>query len=210
MTSMAVAQGPVAAAAQYESELLAKKSIRNASTTRLWRSASAIGIVAMGLIIGLTSLRGRKGIRIAFQIVVIVFLGLVNGDLLSMGMFAGWAQNGIPWQNAFGRVVLATAAVALPIVARSNVYCSHLCPHGAVQQLLPRRWKQKSPIPRSLARLLISILVSLRVPMAYCRFGCGTGAILQYLRRHSRSDRLTRADFFAFACFVVGLVIYWS
>ena len=256
MTSMAVAQGLVAAAAQYESELLAKKSIRNASTTRLWRSASAIGIVAMGLIIGLTSLRGRKGIRIAFQIVVIVYLGLVNGDLLSMGMFAGWTQNGIPWQNAFGLVVLAAAAVALPIVARSNVYCSHLCPHGAVQQLLPRRWKQKTPMPRSLARLLIwirpaliawvilvtllhlpyslvdiepfdayawrsaawptvcvaviGIIASLRVPMAYCRFGCGTGAILQYLRRHSRSDRLTRADFFALACLVVGLVIYWS
>ena len=255
MTSMAVAQGLVAAAAQYESELLAKKSIRSASTVRLWRSISTIGIVAVGLFIGLTSLRGRKGMRIAFQIVVIVYLGLVNGDLLSMGMFAGWAQSGIPWQNALGLVVLAAAAVALPIVARSNVYCSHLCPHGAVQQLLPRRWKQKTPTPRSVAMLLIwirpaliawvilvtllqlpfslvdiepfdayawrsaawptvcvaviGIIASLRVPMAYCRFGCGTGAILQYLRRHSRSDRLTRADFFAFVCLVVSLVIYW-
>ena len=59
--------------------------------------------------------------------------------------------------NAIGLVVLAIATISLPIVARSNVYCSHLCPHGAVQQLLPRKWKQKKPMPRSLTRLLLWI-----------------------------------------------------
>ena len=155
---------------------------------------------------------------------------------------------------AIGLVVLAIAAISLPIVARSNVYCSHLCPHGAVQQLLPRKWKQKKPMPRSLTRLLlwirpaliawvvlvsmmqlpfslvdiepfdayawrsaawptfcvavIGIIASLRVPMAYCRCGCGTGAILQYLRRHSRSDRWTRADGFTLVCLGLGLFLY--
>jgi polyferredoxin len=174
---------------------------------------------------------------------------------LSMAMLAGWAQNGVPLQNALGLVVLALAAVAVPVVARANIYCSHLCPHGAVQQLLPRRWKRKTPVPTWLVRILISIrpilivwvvlvsllqlrfslvdiepfdayawrsaawptvlvaiggvVVSLRVPMAYCRFGCGTGAILQFIRRNARSDRLTRADLFASVCLSLSLVLYF-
>ena len=254
MTSMAVAQGLAAAAAEYESMQSAEKSTRRAHLASLWRNLSTVLIVVFGLILGLTGLRGNKGIRVTFQIVVIVYLGLINGDLLSMGMFAGWAQSGVPWQNAIGLVVLAVAAITLPIVARSNVYCSHLCPHGAVQQLLPRGWKQKKPMPRNVSRLLlwirpalivwvvlvsilqlpfslvdiepfdayawrsaawpticvavIGIIASLRVPMAYCRFGCGTGAIFQYLRRHSRSDRLTRADGFALVCLGLGLILY--
>ncbi len=254
MTSMAVAQGLVAAAAEYESVQSAAKSVQGANVASLWRNFSTVFIVGFGLIIGLTGLRGKKGIRVTFQIVVIVYLGLINGDLMSMGMFAGWAQSGVPWHNAIGLVVLAVAAIMLPIVARSNVYCSHLCPHGAVQQLLPRRWKQKKPMPRNLARLLlwirpaliawvvlvsmlqlpfslvdiepfdayawrsaawptlcvavIGIIASLRVPMAYCRFGCGTGAIFQYLRRHSRSDRMTQADGFALVCLGLGLILY--
>jgi len=254
MTSMAIAQGIIAAASSYEAELTAKQSSQKSNWNGMLRNLSTFAIVAFGLAIGLSSLRGNSRVRVAFQIVVIVYLGLINGDLLSMGMFAGWAQSGVPWKNAIGLVVLAAAAISLPIVARNNVYCSHLCPHGAVQQLLPRRWKRKTALPRKIARFLfwirpaliawvvlvtllqlpfslvdiepfdayawrsaawptvlvaiVGIGASLRVPMAYCRFGCGTGAILQYLRRHSRSDRLTRADLFASLCFAVGLLLY--
>ena len=35
---------------------------------------------------------------------------------------------------------------ALAIVARTNIYCSHLCPHGAVQQVLARLSKVSKPI----------------------------------------------------------------
>ena len=256
MTSMAVAQGLIAAAASYDSEQSKRQSVETMNWTGIWRSVSTIAIVAFALIIGLSSLRGNSRVRIAFQVVVIVYLGLVNGDLLSMGMLTGWAQSGIPWQNAAGLIVLAAAAIALPIVSRSNVYCSHLCPHGAVQQLLPRRWKMKASMPRTLVRLLfwirpaliawvvlvtflqlpfslvdvepfdayawrsaawptvvvavLGIIASLRVPMAYCRYACGTGAILQYIRRHSRCDRLTRADLLACVCLTVGLLLYFA
>ena len=254
MTSMAIAQGIIATASAYETELLAKQSLLKTNGNLQLRNLSTIAIVAFGLALGLSSLRGNGRVRVVFQVVVIVYLGLINGDLLSMGMFAGWAQSGLPWKNAVGLVVLAAAAISLPIVSRSNVYCSHLCPHGAVQQLLPRRWKRKTALPSGLVKFLfwirpaliawvvlvtllqlpfslvdiepfdayawrsaawptvlvalIGIAASLRVPMAYCRFGCGTGAILQYLRRHSRSDRMTRADAFASICLVVGLLIY--
>ena len=255
MTSLAVAQGLVAAAKKYESEREKLNVSTGFNLAGHWRSLSTIGIVVIGLVIGFTSLRGKNWVRVVFQVLVIVYLGLVNGDLLSMAMFAGWAENGVPFQNALGLVVLAFAALVVPVIARSNIYCSHLCPHGAVQQLLPRRWKQKTPLPTWLVRTLIwirpalivwvvlvsllqmrfslvdiepfdayawrsaawptvlvaivGIVVSFRVPMAYCRYGCGTGAILQFVRRNSRSDRLTRADLFAVACLMLSLLLYF-
>jgi Na+-translocating ferredoxin:NAD+ oxidoreductase RnfG subunit len=254
MTSVAVANGVQAAAKVYESQMRSVRAIQADRVAGVWRGIGTIVIIVMGLILGLTSLRGKPRVRVAFQILVIVYLGLVNGDLISIAMLNGWAQSGIPWQNAMGLVALTTAAVVLPITARTNVYCSHLCPHGAVQQLLPRRWKSKSPISSWLARSLswirpllfvwivlvsflhlpfslvdiepfdayswraaawptvlvavLGIVASLKIPMAYCRYGCATGALLQYLRRNSRSDRWSRADLFAFACLAIGVFLY--
>ena len=254
MTSLAIAQGFVETARRYESEQEAKTSNRSQRLTSFWRSVSTFVIIAAGILIGLTSLRGRATVRVAFQVVLIGYLGFVNGDLLSLAMFHGWVQSGIPWQNALGLVVLAIAALAIPITFRTNIYCSHLCPHGAVQQLLPRRWKRKTKLPRLLSHTLlwirpllfawvlavslfrlpfslvdiepfdayswraaawptvlvaiVGIAFSLKVPMAYCRYGCATGALLNFVRRHSRSDRWTRADWFALSCLILGGLLY--
>jgi NosR/NirI family transcriptional regulator, nitrous oxide reductase regulator len=254
MTSMAVARGIIETARELESQRNEKQAQQERWRAGIYRSIGTLIVIALGLAVGLSSLRGRPAIRVGFQVVLFVYLGLINGDLLSLAMFQGWAQSGIPWQNAFGLVVLAVAAIVLPIAARTNIYCSHLCPHGALQQLLPRRWKMKQPIPKQLAKCLvwirplllawvvlvtflhlpfsivdiepfdayawraaawptvavaiIGIIASFKVPMAYCRYGCATGALLDYVRRHSRSDRLTRADLFAFGCLMFGVAIY--
>jgi polyferredoxin len=187
----------------------------------------------------LTPLRGKAWFRRPYQLLLVVWLGLINGDLLSMAMFVGWARSGIPIHNALGLVALTAAALILPVAARQNVYCDHLCPHGAVQQLLPRRFRLRQH-PRWLVRMLgllrpvllvlvvltafgalrlelvdlepfdayswraagaatiavaiAGLILALFIPMGYCRYGCPTGAVLGYLRRHARSDRLTMAD----------------
>jgi NosR/NirI family nitrous oxide reductase transcriptional regulator len=219
---------------------------------RRWRTAGTIGIIVFGVVLGLTRLRGIAWLRIIFQVLLIGYLGLTSGELLSLAMFVGWGQSGVPWQNAMGLAALAAAAIVLPIASGRNVYCSHLCPHGAAQQLLPRRWKlRNSPSwliqtlrlirpallawvvlvaagnwPFNLVNIepfdayswraaawpttavaIVGLVASLFVPMAYCRFGCPTGAVLDYLRRHSRSDRLTRADWFAVGCLIVAVLI---
>ncbi|MCY2973266.1 MAG: FMN-binding protein [Planctomycetota bacterium] len=255
MTSMAVARGIIETARELESQRNEKRARQERWQAGIYRSIGTLIVIALGLAVGLSSLRGRPVIRVGFQIILLVYLGLINGDLLSLAMFQGWAQSGIPWQNAFGLVVLAIAAFVIPIAARTNIYCSHLCPHGALQQLLPRRWKMKQPIPKQLAKCLVwirplllawvvlvtflqlpfsivdiepfdayawraaawptiavaivGIVASFKVPMAYCRYGCATGALLDYVRRHSRSDRLTRADLFAFCCLMFGVAIYF-
>src|SRR6202011_2641587 len=137
---------------------------------------------------------------------------------------------------------------------KRNLYCAHLCPHGALQQLalhyarprvkVSRRWRAVLVlIPASL--LVVSLLVamthwpfslvqiepfdayvfrvagwatltiavagvvaSLFVPMAYCRYGCPTGALLESLRRHARSDRLTRRDALAAGCLLAAAAVW--
>ena len=41
---------------------------------------------------------------------------------------------------------------------------------------------------------IVGLVASLFVPMAYCRYGCPTGALLQFLRFHGRSDRVSVQD----------------
>jgi len=153
-------------------------------------------------------------------------------------------------------LVLTAIAVALPISTKRNVYCSHLCAHGAAQQLVkvvfkPRRqlparlrpWLARLPwalltlavltivlpLPLSLvdlepfdaylpqvagvAALAIfvgGLVASLRFPMAYCRYGCPTGALLDHLRLHRQSARFTWRDGLLMGCLVIAAVRYWN
>jgi NosR/NirI family nitrous oxide reductase transcriptional regulator len=252
MTSMAVARGIVKAAEDYESTRQQQKTEATTNLRQRWRSAATLAIIAFGIVMGTSKLRSVPWLRVSFQILLIGYLGLASGDLLSMAMFVGWGQSGVPWQNAIGLVALAAAAIILPIAKGQNVYCSHLCPHGAAQQLLPRSWRLRR-LPPWLGRTLrllrpallawivfvtlcnwpfnlvniepfdayswraaawptvtvavVGLMASLFLPMAYCHYGCPTGAVLEYLRRHRRSSRLTRADIFAACCLVLAIAL---
>jgi len=252
MTSMAVARGIVKAVADYEAARQKQTTEKATLRARQWRSAATLSIIAFGVVLGLTRLRGITWLRIVFQVLLIGYLGLTSGELLSLAMFVGWGQSGVPWQNAIGLAALTAAAIVLPIASGRNVYCSHLCPHGAAQQLLPRRWQLRrfpawlgrtlrlirpvllawvmmvavANLPFNLVNIepfdayswraaawpttavaIVGLVASLFVPMAYCRFGCPTGAVLDYLRKHARSDRLTRADWFAVACLAIAVLL---
>jgi NosR/NirI family transcriptional regulator, nitrous oxide reductase regulator len=256
MTSMAVARGVVAAALEQEAAVHRQRDERSASSATRIRTTTTLAILAAGVLMSFTRLRGHRWFRLAFQVVLVVYLGLVNADLLSLAMWVGWAQSGIPWSNAVGLVVLTAAAVLLPITTKHNVYCSHLCPHGAVQQWFARRTRWHLSVPSWLKRGLLAIRplllawvlfvamtnapyslvdiepfdayswraaawptafvaiaglgASMFMPMAHCRYGCPTGAVLNYLRRHARSDQLGPADWFAVASVVtaLGLSLY--
>lgn len=240
MTSMAVTQAMIVAAREHRRSLAEEAQ---GAANRRWGKPRDLGtalVVAAGLAIGLTSLRSHRWMRLGLQLVLIGYLGLINGDMLSQAMLVGWAQSGIPWRHAGGLVLLTAAALVVPLTTRRNVYCSHLCPHGAAQQLLKRRlpWQlHLSPrwsrvlklvpllllawcllvgmlaLPFSLVDIepfdawvfpvagwatigvaVTGLVASLFVPMAYCRFGCPTGAMLNFLRFHSRSGEWTARD----------------
>lgn len=54
---------------------------------------------------------------------------------------------------------------------------------------------------------IIGLLTSAFIPMAYCRFGCPTGAMLSFLRFHSRSDCWSARDSLAVSLLVMSLLL---
>jgi polyferredoxin len=214
-------------------------------------------VVAFGVLMGFSSLRSQRSIRIAFQLVLIAYLGFLHGEMVSQAVVVGWAQNGVAWRSAPGLVVLVAAAFFVPLATRKQVYCHHLCPHGAAQQLVRRLvpfqlhvrgWMHGllSLIPAlllawvlvvavlglpfnlaalepfdaylfrvagsaSLSIAVAGLLLALFVPLAYCRYGCPTGALLNFLRRHGRGDRFGLRDAAAIALVILAAgLIGWS
>ena len=250
MTSMTVAEGLIKAAeAQRIAQAEPPPTPKPAFDWKL-RDLGTAGIILAGLVVAFTSLRGSTYVRIGFQLLLIGYLGLINGDMVSQAMIAGWAKSGVPWSKAGGLILLTAAAFAVPVVTRRNVYCSHLCPHGAVQQLVKNRLRWQLHLRPRVTRLLkllpallllwcvivamgslafslvdiepfdawvfrvagwatitvaiVGLIASLFVPMAYCRFGCPTGALLNFFRFNSRSDRWTTRDWFALSLVAIA------
>jgi len=140
MTSQAVARGIVLAArARREASTAGEKRswlvtiIRDLDGPRL----GALGVIAAGIVTAFTRLRGMWFGRLALPLAVLAYLGFGAGALLSQAQAWGWAQAGVP-RGAVVLAALAAAAIVLPATTRKNVYCSHLCAHGAAQQLLVR------------------------------------------------------------------------
>ncbi|PQO35440.1 FMN-binding protein [Blastopirellula marina] len=216
------------------------------------RDYKTIAVVIVGVLLAFSPWRGNPWARIPFQVLVVVYLGFANGDFVSQALLVGWAQNGVPWKSAIGLVLLVAAALSLPIFTRTNVYCSHLCPHGVVQQWTKRRLKwQWKPSKRvlpwlkaipsvllawvvlvacarwsfslvdiepfdayvwhiagwgTIAVAVVGLIASLFTPMAYCRFGCPTGALLDYVRYNGKSEFWTRRDWVAVGLLALGAV----
>jgi Na+-translocating ferredoxin:NAD+ oxidoreductase RnfG subunit len=178
MTSQAVARGIVQAASSHMAMRRGKAKtglvggiLRDLDGPRL----GALAVIAMGIVTAFTRLRGTWVGRLALPIVVLLYLGFGAGALLSQAQLWGWSQAGVP-RGAVVLLALGIAAVVLPVTTRRNVYCSHLCAHGAAQQLLVRFVKPKRTIPERLrpwlpflpwALLALAILTAvLHLPLA--------------------------------------------
>lgn len=96
---------------------------------------------AVGL--AFSGLRGRPWVRRTWQLVLMLGLGGWLGQLLSVGVLSGWARHGIPWAHSAPMVALAAVALCIPWGSGRQVYCHHLCPHGAAQE-----WLGKLPLPK--------------------------------------------------------------
>ena len=57
---------------------------------------------------------------------------------------------------------------------------------------------------------VVGLGASLLVPMAYCRYGCPTGALLDFIRFNSRSDVWTRTDWLATALLLITLTLRFA
>jgi hypothetical protein len=59
----------------------------------------------------------------------------------------------------------------------------------------------------SIAAALATLAISAFIPMGYCRMGCPTGRLLDYLRRTSKSHRIGLADYMALLLLAVTVCV---
>jgi transcriptional regulator of nitric oxide reductase len=249
MTSMAMAYG-LSKAAQHAMKPPPERSRRIVWSTR---DVGTCCVLCFAMLMSFTRLRGTRWVRTAFHVVLIVYFGFLNGDMLSQALLVGWTQSGVPWQLAPGLALLTAAALIVPAVSKKNLYCHQVCPFGAAQQLVRNRLRWRVRLPKALVRVLratpglllllvvvtamlhwqlnlagiepfdafifwiagaatLSIAVgglvaAALVPMAYCRFGCPTGATLSYLRFHAKSHRLSGRDLAAVGLLLVAVAL---
>jgi polyferredoxin len=187
-------------------------------------------------------------------VLLVCYLGLVNGDILSQALFAGWAQNGVPWERAPVLALLTLAALLVPMATGKSFYCHQLCPHGAAQQWMRKLRKSPVRLPIRLGKTLewipvlllfavlfvalsssafplvnleafdayvwevagvaaitialVGLVASAFVPMAYCRYGCPTGALLKLFEFGPSEHGWNRRDYLSFALLGFALLIY--
>ena len=218
-----------------------------------WQDAGHLFVILSAFVMAFTRLRGIAWCRHAHHALLVIYGGFVSGEMLSQGLMTGWAAGGVPWRNAIGLVVLAAVALLGPVFTSKQLYCHHICPHGALQQLLAKRLRwQWSPSKRldgllsmlpfvlllvvfvsvvwalgldlnqvepfdaylfrvagiaSIGIALAGLLGSLVTPLAYCRFGCPTGALFKMLRFTGTGDRLGVRDWLAVAAIVTAFFV---
>lgn len=210
-----------------------------------WQDAGHLLVLASAFLMAFTRLRGRAWLRHVHHAFLVIYGGFIVGELLSQGLLAGWAAHGTPWKNAPGLLLLGVVALLAPVFTGRQLYCHHLCPHGALQQFLARRlpgrwnlpprveaWLQRLPFAllalvlatavldlnvdlnaleafdayqfriaglASLVIALVGLAASLFQPLAYCKYGCPTGALFKLLRFTGDADRLGARDWLAAA-----------
>jgi thiamine biosynthesis lipoprotein ApbE/Na+-translocating ferredoxin:NAD+ oxidoreductase RnfG subunit len=128
-----------------------------------WQDTGHVVILVSALVMAFTRLRGKAMARQIHHGLLVIYGGFIVGELLSQALFVGWARGAAAWQSAPGLVLVAVVALLGPVFTGKQLYCHHICPHGALQQLVARRlpW-QWHPGPRMLKvlRLLPFVLLA--------------------------------------------------
>ena len=253
MTSRAMARGIVETARQWEAEG------KRAEEKKPWVAwgigeTGSLGVILLAGFVAFTKRGKTKFFRLSLQVLLVGYLGLINGDILSQSLFAGWAQNGIPWERAPILALLTLAALLVPMATGKAFYCHQLCPHGAAQQWMGKLRKSSFRLPVKIGKLLekfpfalllfivfltfagsahtaailepfdayvwevaggvtiaiafISLVASAFVPMAYCRYGCPTGAVLKLFEFGPLDNGWNRRDYLSLGLLGFALILY--
>ena len=169
MTSQAMAHTLVAAAQKYQRQLDRNEPAEQFALPRLSRwDRFTMLMVIMAISIQWFGVQKARRFRRAWLLAVVAIVGVGAGNLLSMSLIAGWSAEGIAWRLAPGLAIVAAVALLFPLVTKHNLYCNHLCPHGAIQQLVkPGRPNERMKWIRSWVPSWLAVIPGVMLLVAY-------------------------------------------
>lgn len=101
-----------------------------------WLDAALILTAVAGLLLAFWRNPKIQRRKTWIHVAIVIYLGLISGDLLAQSLLSSWMEHGIPWQTLPGLVFLAAIAFIIPWATGHPVYCTHVCPHGHLQRWL--------------------------------------------------------------------------
>jgi Na+-translocating ferredoxin:NAD+ oxidoreductase RnfG subunit len=83
----------------------------------------------------------KKGVaryRTLYMLLVLVIMGVLLNNALSVQLLNGWLQEGFTWRANWQTSVVFLLALLLSFIGKRKFYCNYLCPMGALQELTNR------------------------------------------------------------------------
>lgn len=107
--------------------------------TSLWTTIKDIlflSIIALSLVMAYR--KGAAKFRTIYMILVLLVMGLIINNALSMHLLHGWLKNGFAWRANWQSIVVFILALSISFLGKRKFYCNYLCPMGALQELTNR------------------------------------------------------------------------
>jgi hypothetical protein len=104
--------------------------------TSLWatiKNVLFLSIMALSLV--LVYKKGMAKYRTIHQVLVLLIMGLMLNNALSVNLMHGWLQDGFVWRANWQSSVIFILALAVSFLGKRKFYCNYLCPMGALQEL---------------------------------------------------------------------------
>jgi NosR/NirI family nitrous oxide reductase transcriptional regulator len=173
VSSDAIINGVRAGLADYLNESRVKKEV---SAWRLIQDVLFLAIILASLV--MAYLQPGKRLRMLYIITLLLVLGILTGQILSIKLFHGWLANGFSWQTNWYSVVLVILALVMPFLKKPMFYCAYLCPMGAFQELINKltpfrkrvvslRWNSISLGEAYLTLIWVSLILGFKPELSY-------------------------------------------
>ncbi|PKQ64374.1 hypothetical protein BZG02_06025 [Labilibaculum filiforme] len=82
--------------------------------------------------------KGTAKYRTIYLLLVLVIMGLILNNAISVRSLSGWLQDGFVWRANWQSSVVFILAVSISFIGKRKLYCNYLCPMGALQELTNR------------------------------------------------------------------------
>jgi hypothetical protein len=105
--------------------------------TSLWTTVKDILFLSL-LSLVMVYKKGMVKYRTIYMFLVLVIMGLILNNALSVQLINGWLLDGFTWRANWQSSVIFMLALAISFVGKRKFYCNYLCPMGALQELTNR------------------------------------------------------------------------